>query len=389
MLSRAESCRLIVAALLISLGCEARHPHPPGAEVTAPTATASGLRTTDPAIALANLTDTIAARERDLAVTNDSRHAFELQELILTRAQFLGRVSDLERALALGERLVREATARAGDARLARARALSAFHRFDEALADLEAAARQGADSAGIERARAAALAAIGRYHEALAIRRGQAWARPGISAIGAEAATLAEMGRSEEASARFRDAMAAYRDVSPFPVAWIEFQEGVMWMREGKPDRARPLLEAAHARLPAYAAAAGHLGEVEAALGNPRRAIELLKAAWESSGDPDPAGQLARVLADSGFTREAEAWRERAAVGFRHLVVRHPEAFADHAAEFWLGPGGEPGLALRLARRNAALRPTPRALELLVRAKGAANARVKAASAHFPPNRG
>lgn len=380
MLSRAESRGTVVAALLLSLGCQARHSAPPreAATASAPSVTP---RTTDPAIALSNLNETIAARERELATTTDRRRAFDLQNLILMRGQFLGRVADLERALALGERLVGEEKVRSGDARLARARALSALHRFDEALADLDDAARRGADSERIDSARAAVLAAIGRYDEALVIRRAQASARPGIETIGAEAATLAEMGRSEEASARFRDAKAAYRDVSPFPVAWIEFQEGLMWMRAEKPDRARPLLAAAHARLPSYAAATGHLGEVEATLGNTARAMELLEAAAESSGDPDPAGQLSRVLAGAGFTREAEAWRDRAAAGFRRLVASHPEAFADHAAEFWLGPGGDPDLALRLARRNAALRPTPMALALLARAEQAHASRAGAGS--------
>jgi hypothetical protein len=53
----------------------------------------------------------------------------------------------------------------------------------------------------------------------------------------------------------------------------------------------------------------------------------------------------------------------------YDELVVRHPEAFADHAAEFWLTVGGNSNEALRLARLNLEVRKTPRAHELMSRA--------------------
>jgi hypothetical protein len=111
-----------------------------------------------------------------------------------------------------------------------------------------------------------------------------------------------------------------------------------------------------------------------EAALGHLDRAVELLRAAAESSGDPDPAGQLARVLTEAGRPLEASPWRERAARGFEPLLARHREAFADHAAEFWLGAGHDPVRALALARWNLDLRPTPRARELARRCASAVN---------------
>jgi hypothetical protein len=42
-------------------------------------------------------------------------------------------------------------------------------------------------------------------------------------------------------------------------------------------------------------------------------------------------------VLSDAGHAQEAENWRISAAARYDELVVRHPEAFVDHAAEFWL----------------------------------------------------
>jgi len=52
--------------------------------------------------------------------------------------------------------------------------------------------------------------------------------------------------------------------------------------------------------------------------------------------------------------------------------MANHPEAFADHAAEFWLVAGADPDKALRLAKINAEIRNTPRAHALLARAVAA-----------------
>ena len=54
---------------------------------------------------------------------------------------------------------------------------------------------------------------------------------------------------------------------------------------------------------------------------------------------------------------------------------IQHPEAFADHAAEFWLAAGADPDKALRLARMNLDVRKTPRAYDLLACAISASEA--------------
>jgi len=84
------------------------------------------------------------------------------------------------------------------------------------------------------------------------------------------------------------------------------------------------------------------------------------------SSEDPDYASQLARILQDLGRIEESRHWCRLAATVYASLVVEYPEAFADHAAEFWLGPGANPNKALELARINFATRKTPRSHSLL-----------------------
>ena len=67
------------------------------------------------------------------------------------------------------EQLTRDAPAD-GVAFLARARARATFHRFTDALTDLERAQRLGADPAVVDAEHAAIFQAVGRYDEALPI---------------------------------------------------------------------------------------------------------------------------------------------------------------------------------------------------------------------------
>jgi tetratricopeptide (TPR) repeat protein len=175
---------------------------------------------------------------------------------------------------------------------------------------------------------------------------------------------------------------------VSPFPLALLDFQLGAMWMRHELLDQARAHFEAAIGRVPAYAAAQGHLAEVEAHLGNPEAALTRLYPLVTSSDDPDYAAQLARILGEMGRNDEASGWCRLAANRYRELTAAHPEAFADHAAEFWLGPGNDLQEGLRLAKLNVRVRKTPRAHELLAQALDAiapTAASARCSGAHLP----
>ena len=312
--------------------------------------------------------------------------AATLIDLLILRGLILGRISDYERAAQLANRLVGATTTDAA-AYMARARTRAVFHRFAEALDDLDNADRMLPHDTAAKRERAAIMQAQGRFDEALStysavIDVGQFERAAALTGL------WAERGEADTAQRFYLDSLRSYRGISPFPVALLDFQLGVMWMRHGRLEEAGTCFEAAIARVPAYAAAQGHLAEVEADLGNPESALTRLYPLAVSSDDPDYAAQLARILGEMGRNDEASGWCGLAANRYHELTAAHCEAFADHAAEFWLGPGNDLQEGLRLAELNVRVRKTPRAHKLLAQALDAitpAAASARCSGAHLP----
>jgi tetratricopeptide (TPR) repeat protein len=327
------------------------------------------LSTTSGVIALVNLQAQIEGLESQAAAGRlAAAQQADLIDLISLRGHVLGRIADSERAAALAEQLVYDAPAD-GLAFLARARTRATFHRFAEALADLDVSERLGSYRVALDTERATIFQALGRYDEALALRQNAAESRPDFATLGALAGLQAERGEVYEAERLFSEGRRRYQGVSPFPVALLDFQRGLMWLEQGDLHAARAWFDAAQGRVPAYAPALGHLAEVDAALGEREAAISRLRPLVNFSDDPEYAAQLAGLLSEIGQVQEACCWRTRAAARYDELMARHPAAFADHAAEFWLAAGADAKKALQLARQNLATRQTPRAYALLHRA--------------------
>ena len=344
---------------------------------TPPGSSASEVLTTDGTIALLNLEAQIEGRQLEDSLGHSSvENQVALVDLIFLRGLILGRVADFERAGEIAERLA-GGTSASPTVFLVRARMRATFHRFTDALDDLEAAQRLSLDPETANAERAAIFQALGRYDDALAIREEAVARQPSFETLGALAGFWAERGDTDAAERFYHDCRGRHRGVSPFPLTLLDFQIGLMWMELGQFDKARTWFDAARRRVPAYAAAQGHLAEVEAELGEIDATIARLCPLAASSDDPDYAAQLARVLGDAGRAEESCRWRQLAAARYDELVERHPEAFADHAAEFWLSAGADPNKALRLAQMNVEVRKTPRAYNLLslaVSAKEAAS---------------
>src|SRR5258706_10185972 len=330
------------------------------------------LPATDGTIALLNLRAQIEGLEPATRLghsTVESRVG--LIELITLRGLILGHIADYERAEGMGEQLVGDAPTD-GTAFVARARTGAVFHRFTDALDDIDRAERLGLNAETTNGDRAAVFQALGRYDEALAIREEAADRRASFENVAGLVGLYSEIGESDAAERLYAESRRRYRGVSPFALALLDFQLGLMWMNKGWLDDARTSFDAARRRVPAYAPAQGHLAEVEAELGEIESAVARLHSLAVSSDDPDYAAQLARILEDAGLAHESRHWCRLAAARYDELVASHPEAFADHAAEFWLAAGANPDKALRLARMNVEVRKTPRAYGLLALAVAA-----------------
>lgn len=251
----------------------------------------------------------------------------KLVALYQQRAMFLGRLSDDEAALALANSLVK-AHPKSPLALKSRASIRQRLHHFEEALADLSSAQALGAD---VARERTDILEATAPTDATLEAIRRDAQVRPTFDLLARLGAALAVRGQLKAADDAYLAAFAAYRDVSPFMVAWLEFQHGLLHERMEDWEGTRESWSRAEARLPVYAAAAAHLAELEP---SHERAVALVRRAWDQSGDPTYAGQLAALLSKSA-PEEARALRGLAAKAFASRMKRHPAAFADHAARF------------------------------------------------------
>jgi tetratricopeptide (TPR) repeat protein len=332
---------------------------------------------TDGTIALLNLQAQIDGLEPDVRcghATIESRVG--LIELFALRGLIVGHIADYERAEEIAEQLVRDAATDA-TAFVARARTRAVFHRFTDALDDLDRAEQLSLDLETTNLERAAIFQALGRFDEALVLREEAVARRTSFESVAALVGLHAERGEIGAAERMYADSRRLYRGVSPFPLALLDFQLGLMLMNEGRFDEARASFDAAVRRITGYAQAQGHLAEVEAELGDIESAVGRLSSLAVSSDDPDYAAQLARILGNAGRAAESRHWCRLAAARYDELVASHPAAFADHAAEFWLAAGANPDKALRLARMNVEVRKTPRAYGLLAQAVAALEEKV------------
>lgn len=369
--------RLASVAAVLLAACGRAAPAPAPASQAAELAYPS-LKTTSGDIAIHNfLAELAQAEKQHAAQPKDLRRTRALVDHLFGEAQFFGKLADYERA----DVLTKQAVALAphdGEAHLLRAHSLAALHQFDAARAELDRADSLNADADAVAHQRVGIWQATGQIDDALTHLRTWRRVRPSFATFGAEAGALADKHDYAHAATLFMAARSHYDDVSPFAVAWLEFQEGHMWESAGRSDRARPLFESALARLPGYAAAAGHLAHLTAAFGDPEgleRARQLLEPLVTRTDDPEYVGQLGALYRQMRRAEEGDRLVKRAAAEYEALVARHPAAFSDHAARFYLHVAGQPKRALILAQQNLAVRQTPDARELLQEAQRAADA--------------
>jgi tetratricopeptide (TPR) repeat protein len=321
-------------------------------------------RTTSWSIAGDNLDADIAERlRRDQP---DGPNRLTLVELLLARGQFVSNVADYELADSISAKAVASLPA-SPDAHFARALAHGALHRFEAELSELDKAKTLGAAEARVASARAGVLIATGRYDEADALLP-QAGPNSRPADLVTRAVLLGHMQRLDDAEHLFARARAETVDVSPFPVAWMDFQRATLLASAGRTTDARRYFREAAQVIPVYVHAGVHLAPTDA----PTDARVRLEALRKTSSDPEILAALASAYRSEHNDEDASRVAGEARARYDELVASHPEAYADHAARFYLGAGDDPKKACELAEKNATLRPTEEAIDLWMAAAAA-----------------
>jgi hypothetical protein len=117
-------------------------------------------------------------------------------------------------------------------------------------------------------------------------------------------------------------------------------------------------------AYLPAYTHARVHSAELHLDVGQFDSALTLLQPIKDSS-DPEVSWRLAQLYVQTDQANEARYHLARTQHIFEHLLAHHALAFADHAVDFYLEEGNDPGKALQLALLNLNNRATLKAFVL------------------------
>jgi tetratricopeptide (TPR) repeat protein len=323
-------------------------------------------QTTDGEIAITNLN---SARLRSWSRFYQDPQRSGAAETILEHeqltAQFAGDLSALDRLEAFGEQLGR-LDASSSRMMMIQAQIASALHRFSDARHYLAQASLGGAPSVEVKRILLNVDQACGSHLEEVLDERRRIVAKSGrFEDRVALGALFADVGEFNDADEIYRQALRRYQDVSPFPVAWVCFQLGMLWgelVPEPQLARAEHWYRKAIVSLPCYVKARVHLAEI-LATGRTSEAEATLKPAL-ASGDPEVAWRLADVLNAEGSIEEAASHLEIARNGYEAVLDKHLLAFADHGAEFYIGSGSDPLRALELAQINLKNRPTLRAFE-------------------------
>lgn len=324
-------------------------------------------RATDGEIAVINLESSRQASWRRFRRAPErpgiAEHILEQEQLT---AQFLGDVGAFDRCADLVTELLRVDRESSRTA-LITARVACMTHRFAEAKVDLARARACGLEPVGGSDLALSINQATGeKLDEVLATRRRMAAESGNLEDLVPLAALLTDLGEFEEADRTYRRALRGYGDVSPFPLAWVCFQLGLLWGEcVPKPElrRAARWYQSAIEYVPCYVKARVHLAEIDLNSGQIHAAEALLSRAV-SCGDPEVPWRLADVMAADARFAEAETQMRAARSGFEHLLARHELAFADHGAEFYAGRGNDPERAFELAKLNLANRPTFRAFK-------------------------
>ena len=282
------------------------------------------------------------------------------------RIQFLGDYAALDRLSILSKKIL-SSEGMTGSHYLAAAQIASALHHFSDSVELLNLADRHGVDSElsmpvclSIDQATGQNLDFVLNTRIARANQDG------GIQNLVPLGALYADLGEYDKAHVTFLKALKEYADLSPFALAWVCFQLGMLHgetVSEPDLDEAAGWYEAAIAYIPDYVHARVHLSEIYIERNMLDQAAALLNPILDTQ-DPEVFWRYAQLYEGLNKPVECEDYLLKAKERFQYLISQHELGFADHAVEFYLGTNQESDLAFELANKNLRNRPTLTAFE-------------------------
>ncbi len=335
-------------------------------------ASQDALPTTDGDIYLGNLDQRIDALADAHTRTPSAASAASLAGALYHRYRVRGGLADAERAFVLADEALRTNDPDP-EHYVLRATLYSGFHRFADALVDLDAAQALGMSADALMPARRDLALSQGKYRELSAMMASSdRTSERDFYGIAFDAHVLQLKGDSIGASKLYAQAQDAYIDTSPVPLAWLYVQQGAAILDTGDARRARHFFSAAYDRLPGYTLATEHLAETEALLGNVDRARTLYEEAIAASDDPAFIDALAKIEREAGNENLASQLEKRAREGWDTRLIAYPFAFSGHAIDYFI-ERGDTQRALALAHANIEQRRDIESLALLAEAESAA----------------
>ncbi len=224
----------------------------------------------------------------------------------------------------------------------------SALHEFDQALSTLKKITIHPYQPAQILKAEI--YLAQGFYDLAKAEIR--SIASTDVPSLALQANLEIEKGNLDYSLQLFNQAQQKYNRTNPLTLAWLQVQMGIALLRNQRIEEAQTFFQSAQRRLPAYYLATEHLAESELILENLPAAEKLYSSVSQQTGNPEFYAMLAKTQQQLGQNSAATNNLQVAEKGYLQLLQTHPQAFAQHAAQFFYDTGNLTK-ALHLAELN------------------------------------
>jgi hypothetical protein len=340
-------------------------------------------RTTNGDIYLGNLNSRIQSLTQ--LANNTATHRLLLASSLYHRYQIIGKFDDLTEAqmqLSTYLQQIDQTSQQSDTGFILQASIYSATHQFNQALATLKKLTSKASQPAQILKAEI--QFAQGLYEKAkTTINSLAASSKPAIDSqvLSLQANLAIEQGNLAQGLRLFDQAQQQYTNTNPATLAWLQTQMGIALLRNQKITQARTFFLSAQQRLPTYYLATEHLAESELTLGNLLSAEKLYASVSQQTKNPEFYAMLAKAQKRLGKNSAAAQSLRTAEQGYSDLLREQPQAFSQHAAQFFYDTGKHPQ-ALELAELNLQNREDIHSWLLLSRISKAMHQQTKACDA-------